>query len=162
MLKKFPWKTVLLTLFAWMLFWEVKETITGERMFFLVRWLYADKGHAKNIEVLTYLLTDEQVAYMLTHPNEEVQQFSKKNLSSKNMNVVFRIRNLTGGLAWGKLSWTMPGMGWSGVNVPYIPIPGKSRKYADIIIPIGVLLMERADSLPDPITYKWDELYVYS
>ena len=34
MLKKFPWKTVLLTLIAWMLFWEVKETITGERPFF--------------------------------------------------------------------------------------------------------------------------------
>src|SRR5438552_2518787 len=99
MLKKFPYKTVLLTLFAWMLFWEVKETIAGERLLFLYRWIYSDMSHAKDIEVLTYLLTDEQVAYMLSHPDEEVMQPSNKTLwSSKNMNVVLRFRNLTGGL----------------------------------------------------------------
>ena len=73
-LSKFPWKTVLLTLLVWTLFWEIKEAIAGERTFILYRWIYSDKGFAKNIEILTYLLTDEQVAYMLSHPNEEVRQ----------------------------------------------------------------------------------------
>ena len=111
MLKKFPRKTVLLTLIAWMLFWEVKETVTGGRMVFLVRWLYSDKGHAKNIEVLTYLLTDEQAASMLTHPNEEVQQLNKTDLSSKNMNVVFRISKSDWWIFLSPLAWAMPGTG---------------------------------------------------
>lgn len=162
MLKKFPWKTVLLTLFAWMLFWEVKETITGERMICLVRWIYSDMSHAKKIEVLTYLLTDEQVCYMLSHPDEVVQQPSKKDLSSKNdVNVVLRIRNLTGGVAWGRLSWTIPGMRWSIVDVHEIPVPGKSKKYGDIVIPMGGIPFEREEAPPESITVRWDELYVY-
>ncbi len=160
MLKKFPWKTVLLTLFAWMLFWEVKETITGERAFFLVRWLYSDKGHAKNIEVLTYLLTDEQVAYMLTHPNEEVQQPSNRELRFKDVNAVFRIRNLTGGVAWGTLSWGIDSIRGGKLEISEIPLP-MHKRYANTIIPIGIIVHERNDSPPDPITYKWDELYVY-
>ena len=160
-LKTFPLKTVLLTLFAWALFWEIKETITGERMIFMARWLYSDIGHAKNIEVRSYLLTDEQVRDMLSYPNEDIQQPSKKQISSKNMNVVLRIRNLTGGLAWGRLSWTLPYTQWHIVDVPDIPVPEKGRKYADIIIPIGIIPMGRADSPPEPITVKWDEFYVY-
>lgn len=161
MLKKFPWKTVLLTLLAWMLFWEVKETITGERMIFLVRWLYSDRSYAKNIEVLTYILTDEQVCYMLCHPDEVIQQPSNKDLSSQNVNVVLRIRNLIGGHAWGRLSWMMPGRGWSIVDVHYMPVPGKTKKYGDIIIPMGKIIAGRNDSPPEPITVKWDKLYVY-
>jgi hypothetical protein len=164
MLKKFPYKTILLTLFAWMLFWEIKETITGERMFFLVRWLYSDKSYAKNIEVLTYLLTDEQVCHMLSHPDVVVQQPSKKDLSMKNVNVVFRIRNLIGGVAFGRLSWKMPGMQWNVVDVNEMPIPGqpkKYKKYGDIIISAGIVIAGRGDdSPPDPITVKWDTLYV--
>ena len=131
--------------------------------FFLVRWMYSNKSYAKNIEVLSYLLTDEQVVYMLSHPNEEIQQPTNKALSSKYVNVVLRIRNRIGGLAWGKLSWTISerGMGWSVVNVHEIPSPHDAKKYADIIIPVGKIIAMRNDSLPDPIIVKWDALYVY-
>ena len=161
MLKKFPWKTVLLTLLAWTLFWEVKETLTGERQIFLVRWLYSDKGHAKKIEVLAYLLTNEQVSFMFAHPNEIVQQLSQKELSSKNVNVVLRMRNVTDGAAWGRLLWTMEGKGWNAVDVNFIPTPRQSEKYADIIIPLGKIPFGRTDSPPESISIKWDDLYVY-
>ena len=161
MIKKFPWKTVVVTLLAWMLFWEVKETLTGERQFFLVRWFYSDMSHAKNVEVRTYLLTDEQVSYMLLHPDEPVKQSSNKDLAKKNVNVVLRLRSVTGELVWGRLSWTMPGRGWSVVDVHYIELPGKSEQYSDIIIPMGTIVAEQNNSLPAPIRVKWDSLYVY-
>lgn len=162
MLKNFPFKTVLLTLLAWMLFWEIKETITGERMLFLYRWIYSNMSHAKNIEVLTYLLTDEQVSYMLAHPDEEVTQPSTKELSGKYVNVVIRLRNKTGGIAYGKLAWKMYGIHWNEVDVGDIPVPGEKEKYGDVIISMGVVIIERGDdSAPDPIKVKWEKLYVY-
>jgi hypothetical protein len=161
MFKKFPWKTVLLTLIAWALFWEIKETIAGERVFFVLRWLYSDIGHAKNIEVLSYLLTDEQVAEMLSHPNEEIQQPSSKDLWMKNVNVVFRIRNVTRGIAIGRLAWTMPKRMtyWNIVDVHEIAVPGKDPKYSDVIIPAGIAVAVQNGPLP-LIEFKWTELYV--
>lgn len=161
MLKNFSWKTILLTLFAWMLFWEVKETITGERMFFFYRWLYSDKAYAKNIETFTYLLTDEQVIYMLSHPNEPVQQPTRKELRLKNLNAVLRLRNLKGGIAYGTLKWGILDEGWSMIDIDYIPTPSDSAKYANVIIPLGMIIAERTDGLPDPIIVEWEKFYVY-
>jgi hypothetical protein len=160
-LKKFPLKTVLLTLIAWCLFWEIKETITHERMIFFMRWFYSDMGHAKDIEVKTYLLNDEHVFEMLLHPNEEIQQPTQRQLSSKNISAVLRIRNLTDGVAWGRLSWKLPYSPWKIVDVPFIPVSGMKEKYVDIIISAGTLAMTRRDELPEQITVKWDSLYVY-
>ena len=160
-MKNFPLKTVVLTLLAWGLFWEIKETITQERMIFIVRWLYSDMLHVKDIEVKTYLLNDEQVIAMLSHPNEEVQQPTKKQIASKDMNVVLRIRNLKGGFACGRLAWKFPYTIWSIVDVSDIPVPRSRKKYTDIIIPTGIIPMERIDELPEPITVKWESLYVY-
>lgn len=151
---------VLLTLFAWMVFWEVKETISGERSFFLVRWMYANKSYSKNIEVLPYVLTNEQVSYMLLHPNEEIQQPTNQALFNKNVNVVLRIRNRTNTLTWGKLYWTMYKKEWKEVDVIEIPMPGDNPKYSDIIIPIGSYALKN-DELPDPIEIKWKEFYRY-
>jgi len=161
MLKNFPWKTVLLTLLAWMLFWEVKDTITGDRMFFLVRWFCYDMSHTKKIEVLPYLLTDEQVSNMFSHRDETVRQLTEKELSSKNINVVLRIKNLGDGIAWGKLSWDYHHWGWKKVDVSYMPGKADSGKYADIVIPIGNIAFREIDAPPEPLTIKWNELYVY-
>ncbi len=146
---------------AWALFWEVKETICRDRKFFLVRWMYSDKSAAKKIEVLPYLLTDEKVIKMLSNPEEKVIQPNQKELSSKNVNVVLRLRNLNGGLAWGRLAWKMLDSTWSVVDVHDIPSAGRSKKYADVVIPIGIVAMGRKDEPPDPISIKWDELYFY-
>lgn len=160
MFKKFPWKTVLVTLLAWALFWEVKETITGERWFFLYRWTYSGMFFEKNIEILTYILNDEQVSYMLTHPDEEVHQPGQKDLYLKNANVVLRIRNLKGGSAYGRLSWFLRGYGWNVVDIDDIPVRNNPKKYGDFIISMGILV-GREDTLPEPVKVKWDELYVY-
>ncbi len=162
MLKKIPYITIVLTLLAWMVFWDIKETLNGERVFFLYRWIYYNMGHAKDIEVLTYQLTDEQVAHMLSRPDEDVIQPSTRELSGKNVNVVFRLRNKTGGIAYGRLSWLLQGWKWSVVDVHFIPTPSEFRKYGDIIISMGIVVGERGDdSLPDPVEVKWDTLYVY-
>ena len=162
MLKKFPWKTVLLTLLAWTLFWEIKETLTGERMLFVYRWLYSDKSHAKNIEILTYLLTDDQVSYMFSHPNEPVKQLSSKELSMKNVNAVLRIRNLTDGIAYGKLAWSLDKRGWSTIDISEIPGPRESMKYSNVVIPLGIVIATRGNTLPpELITTRWDKLYLY-
>ena len=162
MLKKIPYITIVLTLLAWMVFWDIKETLNGERLFFPVRWLYSQKSYAKNIEVLSYLLTDEQVAYMLAHSDETIRQPSTKELSMKNVNIVFRIRNLVGGGAWGRLLWCIHEKVWQVVDVPVIPVPGEPKKYGHVIISLGIAVPERGDdSPPDPVTVKWDTLYVY-
>ena len=161
MFKKKSWKILFLALLAWMLFWEIKETITGDRNFFLNKWIYSDKGYTENIEVLTYLLTDEQIIYMLSHPDEEVKQPNKKDLYLKNVSAVFRIRNIYNGVAEGRLLWTMPGWGWSAVDVIQVQVPRKKKKYGDVIIALGVQITDRDETPPDPITVKWGELYVY-
>ena len=161
MLRKIPAKTILTTLMAWILFWELKESITGDRQFFAIRWLYSDMKHAKEIEVQTYLLSDEQVGYMFTHPNEEVRQPSNKELSMKQLNVVLRIRNLTSGVAWGRLSWRLPGREWSVVDINEIAVHNKGRQYSTTVIPMGIIIAERNNSPDRPIEIKWDELYVY-
>ena len=161
MLKNFPWKTVLLTLFAWMLFWEVKETISGERSFFVIRWLYSDKNYTQNIEVLSYILTDDQVSYMLAHPNEEIQQPTNRMLDDHFVNVVLRVRNRGLGVTWGALSWNMYGGNWNIIDVVDIPRSIDSQKYGNIIIPIGKNIPLQDDELPKPINIKWNEFYVY-
>lgn len=160
-IKKFPLKTVILTLIAWGLFWEIKETIAHERMFFLARWIYSSAWIATDIEVKTYLLSDDYVLEMLSHPNEEIQQPTERQIESKNMNVVLRIRNLNGGVAWGRLSWKLPYSTWRIVDVPHMPVPWMKEKYANIIIPVGILAMVREDTPPEEITVRWDSLYVY-
>ncbi len=144
-----------------MLFWEIKGTISGERAPFLHRWMYSKKSYAKNIEVLTYTLTDEQVSYMFTHPLEEIQQPSQKDLFLKNVYAVLRIRNLYNRVAEGRLSWSISGSGWSAVDVNNIPIHSNARKYGDIIISLGVRITDTNDTPPEPIIVKWDELYLY-
>lgn len=161
MFKKFPLFTVLATLVAWMLFWEVKETLSGERMFFVYRWLYSDLAHAKDIEVKTYLLTDEQVSYMFARPEEEIQQLSKKSISGKNINVVLRVASLRGGLSWGRLLWRMEGTGWKEVSGFEIRSTREEKKYGGIVIPLGVIAIKPDDSLPEPVEVKWKTLYEY-
>src|ERR1700733_16324745 len=113
-------KTVLLTLIAWTLFLEVKETITGERMNIFSRLYYSDMSYAKNIEVLSYILTDEQVLSMLSHSNKPIQQPNERELATKNLNVVLRLRNLQERRASGRMVWKTTGMYPSVVDIPYI------------------------------------------
>lgn len=60
-------------------FYEVKDTITGDKQFFLVRMMFWNPGYAKKIEIKPYLLTDEQVIQSLSHPEIELQQPTNKN-----------------------------------------------------------------------------------
>lgn len=161
MFKKSLWFTIVATLVAWMLFWEVKETITGERTFFVYRWLFSDLDYAKDIEVKTYLLTNEQVSHVFAHPDEEIQQPRKPALESKNVNLVIRLRDLKGGAISGKLRWKMFGPGGAPIDVIKMSTSKNAHKYTTIVLPLGIVVIEREDALPEPITVEWEELYVW-
>src|SRR5579885_2408450 len=74
-------------------FFEIKDTVTGNKQFFLVRMLFNKPGYAKKIEIRPYLLNDEQVIHSLTYPQTEIQQPPRKELYLRNVNVVLRIKN---------------------------------------------------------------------
>lgn len=160
-IKRLPWKTVILTILCWTIFWDTWDTITGDQPDILTRAVFWDKSYAKNIEIRTYLLTDDQVLTMLSHPNEPIQQPNQRELTSKNLNVVLRMRNMKGGLAFGKLAWTMPGMGWNLIDVHEIERFHHSPRYSDIVIPVGVLPMEQTDDLPGSIKVSWESFSVH-
>ncbi len=162
MFKKIPWKTILLTLFVWTAFWDIKDTINDKKALFIFRWIFSDKNYAKNIEIQSYILTDEQISYMLAHPNENVRQPTKKELFLKPVSLVLRVRNLNGGAAEGQLSWSMPEKRWNSVYVNNIPTNRNTKQqFSDIIISLGTLITDREEIPPDPVSIRWDELYVY-
>jgi hypothetical protein len=105
--------------------------MTWNNPLFLERWFFSDIGHANKIKILTYLLTDEQVCTMLSHPNEEILQPNSKELCMKELNVVLRIKNTTGEIAWGTLSWRMPDRYWSKVDVKEMGVGGSKKYFCD-------------------------------
>lgn len=160
-IKQFPWKTVILAILCWIIFWDVKDTITGDQPDILTRAFFWDKSYAKNIEIRTYILPDEQVHSMLAHPDDPIQQPNQRELASKNLSVVLRMRNMKGGYTFGRLAWTMPGMGWNLIDVHEIERFHRSPRYSDIIIPVGVLPMKQTDDPPGPIKVRWESFSVY-
>lgn len=159
MVKKIPWKTILFTLLALAFFCDIKESLTGQRTFFLYRWLFSSKKHADQVEVLAYFLNEKQVAYMLLHPEEVVVQSKDKDLSMQDLYLVLRIRDKKGGIISGKLSFTFPGMGWNQISILNKSTPENVKKYTNTIIPLGIIVAERNPE-PIPITIRWDELYI--
>jgi len=112
---------------------------------------------------IPYLLTDDQVAQMLAHSEDDVQQPLQKDLYLKNVNVVLRIRDHGETVSWGTLAWRKNDQEiWSRVELDIPPSGTKhARKYNDLIIPVGVVVISDNDLLPEPIQTKWVSLYVY-
>jgi hypothetical protein len=142
-------------------FFEIKDTITGDKQFFLVRMLYSKQGYAKKIDVKPYLLNDEQVIQSLTRPQMEIQQPPRKELFLKNVNVVLRIKNQGKAAAWGTLAYSIDHINWSKIDVHLESIHSKNNApFYEYVIPIGIAVPYDDDMLPKPIQIRWVALYV--
>lgn len=141
-------------------FFEIKDTVTGDRQFFLVRMLYRNQGYAKKIEVKPYLLNDEQVIQSLMHPQAELQQPPQKELYLKNVNVVLRIKNHGKAVAWGTLAYSTDRINWSKMDVHLESVHSKKdAPFYEYVIPIGIAVLYDDDMPPEPIQTRWISSY---
>ncbi len=141
-------------------FYEVKDTITGDKQFFLVRMMFWNPGYAKKIEIKPYLLTDEQVIQSLSHPEIELQQPTNKELSHHTVNVALRIKNDGGALAWGTLAYSIDNINWWKMDIILDPINSRNNvPFREFVTPIGRVVFYDDDELPEPIQVKWIALY---
>lgn len=164
--KRSSWYAIVLSfIFAIIVFFEIKDAITGKKDFFISRWiswiLYNDFEYAKKIEVKPYLLNDDQVIEMLTHPEQEILQPPQRDLYLKNVNLVLRVSNHGDSAAWGVLAYRVFENGdWFRLEVD---IPSSTREINkqnyDYVIPLGVVVPFNNDNLPEYIHYKWFSLY---
>ncbi len=147
------------------LFFEVRDTITGKKDVFIARWtswiFYKNSGYAKNIDVKAYLLNDEQAAQLLMHPDREIQQPPQKDLFLKNVNVVLRISNQGEVAAWGTLAYCLYEDGhWFQLEVDVPSSKSEMNKQVyDYVIPVGIVVPFNNDKPPRQVQYKWLSLY---
>ncbi|NNM43941.1 MAG: hypothetical protein HKM07_06325 [Chlamydiae bacterium] len=157
-MKKSSWcKIALLSLIGLAVFLEIYDTMTDRKAFFLERWLFSNRGYAKEMEIKTYLLTDEQLAWSLSHQDEEIKQPSQKDLYNRNVNLLLRIKNHRGASAWGSLAWKTKYQGWQMLQVGGLSCYDK--KFADFVVPIGIQKVANSDELPEEVRVKWLSLY---
>jgi hypothetical protein len=151
---------VLLITLGTLIFFEIKNTATGDKLFFLMRMLYRKPGYIKKIEIKPYLLNDEQVLESLKHPQTELQQPLQKELFLKNVNVVLRIKNQGGAVVWGTLAYSIDHINWLKIDIDLNPINSKNKKpFCEYVIPIGVAVPYNDALPPKPIKVKWISLY---
>ncbi len=150
----------LVAILGTLVFFEIKDTITGDKRFFLVNMLYSKQEYAKKIEVKPYLLNDEQVIQSLTQPQMEIHQPPRKELFLKNVNVVLRIKNHGYAPAWGTLAYSIDHINWLKIDVRLDPINSKNNvPFYEYVIPVGIAVPYDDDMPPKPIQFKWVALY---
>ncbi len=153
--------TIILGILA---FLEIKDTVTGNKSIFFVRWFFSDRGYAKKIEVKPYLLNDQQVVQLLTHPENDVLQPPQKDLYLKNANVVLRLKNHGGASAWGTLAWRIGNdQNWLKIDISNLPpsYVKHAKRFSDFIIPVDIVVGINNEALPKEIQTKWNSLYTH-
>jgi hypothetical protein len=107
--------------------------------------------HRDLLDAVVYrplLLTDEQIDYMRTHPNEALVRLTGKELYMKNVNLVMRIKNegeiYTGGPLYLRIEGTNK---WHEIEVDEIAPKGSKtgESSRDYIIPIGAQNFSQSD-----------------
>ena len=121
--------------------------------------LFSNKNYAKQIEVKTYILTQEQVAQLFREPNKEPHFFTSKelnNLARRKRYCVIRVKNLGELHAWGILSCRV-----RCIHEPFkIPIFTNRNQFCDSVIDISGTVIAEAKNSPYPdMSYEWSELY---
>ena len=149
----------LIILWGSLAFIEIQKEINGEKADPINHLVWGRPSYAKMVEIKAYLLSDQEVAELISHPEMEVQQPSQKELYRKNVNVVLRIKN-HGGVAWGTLAYSFDHIHWRIIDVS-LPFkrPKDSNPYFDHIIPIGIAVTSNEDIPPKPILTKWNALF---
>ena len=121
--------------------------------------LFSNKSYAKQIEVKTYILAQEQVAELFKTPDKEPHLYSSNelnNLTRKKRYCVIRVKNLGELNTWGTLSCKIPGIN---ENIK-VEIPSIEKYFCDYVICIsGVYLGSGENSRYPIVTYQWSELY---
>ncbi len=121
--------------------------------------LFSNKSYAKQIDVKTYILTQEQVAELFKSPNTEPNLFTSKelnNLTRKKRYCVIRVKNLGELNVWGVLFCKIPGIN----GKVKVEIPSIERYFCDYVVCISGVYVSSGEDSPYPIvTYEWSELY---
>jgi len=150
----------LIILLGALIFSEVKNTVTGDKQFFILSLLFRDPNYAEKIVIKPYLLTDKQTIYWLSHPEEEIQQPRNRELFLKNLNVVLRIRNDGDAVAWGTLAYSLDNTNWWKIDLRVAPIrPEDTTSFHEFVIPMGRVGFYKNDELPEAIQFRWIALY---
>lgn len=153
---------ILMLILSTFVFFEIRDTLNGDKEVFIARILFNSPGAAKWIDVKAYLLNDEQVLEAFKDPSKELKQPTHKELDYKNANVVLRIKNQAdeGELVWGTLAYSVDHINWKKIDV--VMPPKKSENdvlFYQYVIPIGVKVFYDDDIQQEPILIKWVELY---
>ena len=121
--------------------------------------LFSNKSYAKNIEVKTYILTQEQVTELFKESEKEPVLLTAKELNTiekEKRYCVIKLKNLNNLHAWGVLSCKIPGIN----GKVLVEIPCIRNYYCNYIICIsGCYVSTAENSLYPEIYYKWSKLY---
>ncbi len=119
--------------------------------------LFSNKEYAKQIEVKTYILTQQQVAELFNEPDKEPVQLITEELNKiSKIYFIVRAKNSGKKSAWGKLSCNVPGIH----EAIQLDMPCIREFFCTYVICIAdVFISHNKTNVYPSITYKWDELY---
>ncbi len=121
------------------------------------RILYSNKSYAKQIEVKTYILTQEQVSDLFRDPSKEPTSLSVDELNHiSDIYLIIRAKNNGNKVAWGRLLCKTPGI----QDPIQIDLPVVRSFYCIYAVCIADVFISRnkKSKYPD-ISYEWKELY---
>ena len=169
--KKHKKLSVFLAIVVFFIFYEVIPEIRGDKVYLPTRLFYSHPELASEIEVKTYILTDEQIGELFLHPEKEPvllqnKEFGvwKKGLGGPpppRLNLIFRIQ-CRGGMTMGTIQYQINDEYAGKLYVPDLGIAGgRKTDFQNFVIPLGGIaigLGKNPQGYPE-ITYKWRTLY---
>ena len=153
---------ILMLIVSAFVFFEIRDTLNGDKQVFISRILFNSPGTAKWIDVEAYLLNDEQVVKAFKDPEKELKQPTHRELHNKKINVVLRIKNKTerGVSAWGTLAYSVDHVNWKKIDVTVdLPSPEGRILFDQYAIPVGGTVFYDDDIPQEPVLIKWVALY---
>jgi len=119
--------------------------------------LFSNKKYASQIEVKTYVLTQEQAAELFKNSDGEPILLSVNELNKiDKIYLVVRLKNLGNLHAWGILNCKVPNIGIP-IKISTINIREYSCDY--VICLASPVLQQENNNFPPNISYEWSELY---
>lgn len=153
---------ILMLILSSFVFFEIRDTLNGDKQIFILRILFNSPGTAKWTDVKAYLLNDEQVLEAFKDPAKELKQPTHKELYNKKINVVLRIKNKTerGVSAWGTLAYSIDHMNWEKIDVTLdLPSSEGRMPFYQYAIPVSGTVFYDDDVPQKPVLIKWVALY---
>jgi len=117
--------------------------------------LFSNKGYAKNIEIQTYLMSEDKLGDMMkNHWRGEIAQESHAELYGKQVYLLLRVKNNANPSAWGMLQYSLEYSGKSKIYIDNIP----RGEFFNYIIPKGKYFTLH-EKLPQ-VDINWEQLFV--